>query len=108
MSALAFKRDTRDLRPALKRLLASKPEALLIAAERRRPARTLAITQAREAGYKGDIVLGWDYVDEAFWKATGKHGVGVIWPTFSAPTLRLTAAGETFKRPTRSATSTLP
>ena len=54
----------------------------------RRPARYLAVSQARAAGYKGDIVLGWDYVDEAFWKATGKRGVGVIWPTFSAPALR--------------------
>ena len=51
------------------------------------PARYLGVTQARGAGYKGDIVLGWDYVNEAFWKATGKHGVGVIWPTFSSPTL---------------------
>jgi branched-chain amino acid transport system substrate-binding protein len=97
VSARAFPRDTRDLRPVLKRVLAGKPDALVIAAAVV-PARTLAVTQARTGGFKGDIVLGWDYVDEAFWKATGKHGVGVIWPTFSAPTLRLTAAGETFKR----------
>ena len=62
------------------------------------PAGTTAVAQARAAGFKGDIVLGWDYVDEAFWKATGKHGVGVIWPTFSAPTLHLTAVGQTFKK----------
>ena len=43
-------------------------------------------------------MLGWDYVNDEFWKSTGKHGVNVIWPTFSAPTLRLTAAGQTFKR----------
>ena len=42
-------------------------------------------------------MLGWDYVNDAFWKATGKHGVGVIWPTFSAPTLHLTNTGLTFK-----------
>jgi branched-chain amino acid transport system substrate-binding protein len=92
-----FRRDTHDLRPVLKRMLAGKPDALVIAAAVV-PARTLAITQARTAGFKGDIVLGWDYIDDAFWKATGKHGVGVIWPTFSAPALRLTAAGQTFKR----------
>jgi branched-chain amino acid transport system substrate-binding protein len=91
-----FKRDTGDLRPTLKTVLAGKPDALVVAGGPAAPARMLGITQARAAGYKGDIVLGWDYVDDAFWKATGKHGVGVIWPTFSAPTLPLTAAGRTF------------
>jgi ABC-type branched-subunit amino acid transport system substrate-binding protein len=97
ISALGFARDSHDLRPALKRLLPRKPQALLVIAEVT-PGRTLAITQARGAGFEGDIVLSWDYVDEAFWKATGKHGVGVIWPTFSAPTMRLTATGSAFKR----------
>ena len=50
------------------------------------------------AGFKGDIVLGWDYVDEPFWKATGKRGVGVIWPTFSAPAKDYTGVGMTFTR----------
>jgi branched-chain amino acid transport system substrate-binding protein len=97
VAALGFARDSHDLRPALKRLLARKPQALLVIAEVT-PGRTLAITQARGAGFEGDIVLSWDYVDEAFWKASGKHGVGVIWPTFSAPKLELTSAGATFKR----------
>ncbi len=97
VDAKAFPRETRDLRPLLKSMLAPKPDALLVAAAVE-PARTLAVTQARGTGYKGDILLGWDYVDEAFWKDTGKHGVGVIWPTFSAPTLRLTSTGQTFKR----------
>jgi branched-chain amino acid transport system substrate-binding protein len=91
-----FKRDTQDLRPTLKTALAGKPDALVIAGSPAAPGRMLGVTQARAAGYKGDIVLGWDYVDDAFWKATGKHGVGVIWPTFSAPTLHLTPLGMTF------------
>ena len=71
------------------------------------PARYLGVTQARSAGYKGDIVLGWDYINEAFWKATGKHGVGVIWPTFSSPTLHLTPAGPDVQaRSSRRSTST--
>lgn len=97
VNAEAFPRDSHDLRPILKRLLARKPQTLMVIAEVT-PGRTLAITQARGAGFGGDIVLGWDYVNDEFWKATGKHGVNVIWPTFSAPTLRLTAAGQTFKR----------
>jgi branched-chain amino acid transport system substrate-binding protein len=97
VSALGFARDSHDLRPALKRLLVRKPEALVVIAEVT-PGRTLAITQARGAGFKGDIVLSWDYINDAFWKAAGKHGVGVIWPTFSAPKLELTSAGATFKR----------
>jgi branched-chain amino acid transport system substrate-binding protein len=97
--AQEFKRDVRDLRPMLKPVLAGKPDALVIvAAAADAPARMLGVTQTRSAGYEGDIVLGWDYVNDAFWKATGKHGVGVIWPTFSAPTLRLTSVGQTFKK----------
>jgi branched-chain amino acid transport system substrate-binding protein len=92
-----FKRDSHDVRPSLKSVLARKPDALVIAGGPYTPARTFSIKQARALGYKGDIVLSWDYVNEAFWKATGKAGVGVIWPTFSAPTLHLTAAGMTFK-----------
>jgi branched-chain amino acid transport system substrate-binding protein len=91
-----FKRDARDVRPNLRRLLTHKPDALVIAAAVM-PAPLLAITQARSLKYTGDIVLGWDYVDETFWKSTGKQGVGAIWPTFSAPTLHLTATGLTFK-----------
>jgi branched-chain amino acid transport system substrate-binding protein len=97
VTARAFPRDSHDVRPVLKSLLARKPQALVVIAERT-PGRTLAITQARGADFTGDILLGWDYVDEEFWKATGKHGVNVIWPTFTAPTLRLTAVGQTFKR----------
>ena len=91
-----YKRDARDMRPQLRSLLKGKPDALVVAAAMP-PGLTLAITQARALGYRGDILLGWDYVDDAFWKATGKHGVGVIWPTFSAPTLHLTPAGLNFK-----------
>jgi branched-chain amino acid transport system substrate-binding protein len=97
MVSQEFKRDTHDLRPNLKQVLVRKPHALVIAAAPTTPGGTLGVTQARAAGFKGDIVLAWDYVDDAFWKATGKHGVGVIWPTFSAPTLHFTSAGQAFK-----------
>jgi len=96
VGAATYKRDTHDVRPQLRRLLRDKPDAIVVAGYIP-PALTLAITQARELGYKGDIILGWDYVDDAFWKATGKKGTGVIWPTFSAPSLHLTSAGLTFK-----------
>jgi branched-chain amino acid transport system substrate-binding protein len=98
MNEETFRRDSHDLRPTLEKVLPSKPDALVVvASELGGPARYLGVTQARKAGYKGDIVLGWDYVDEAFWKATGKFGVGAIWPTFSSPTLHLTSVGQTFK-----------
>jgi branched-chain amino acid transport system substrate-binding protein len=97
MTEQIYQRDTQDLRPALKKVLPAKPDAIVLAAHEV-PARYLAVSQARAAGYKGDIVLGWDYVDEAFWKATGKRGVGVIWPTFSVPASDYTAAGSTFTR----------
>jgi branched-chain amino acid transport system substrate-binding protein len=97
VAAAAYPRGSHDLRPILNGLLAHKPDALVVAAALA-PGSTLAITQARAAGFTKDIVLGWDYVDDAFWKATGKHGVGVIWPTFSAPTLRFTDTGTAFKQ----------
>ena len=81
---VVYKRDSHDLRPQLRGLLARKPDALIVAGVVA-PGLTLAITQARALGYRNDILLGWDFVDDAFWKATGKHGTGVIWPTFSAP-----------------------
>ena len=98
MVSQEFKRDTHDLRPKLKQVMARKPDALVIAAALTTPGGTLGVTQARAAGFKGDIVLAWDYVDENFWKATGKQGVGVIWPTFSPPTLHLTSVGQTFTK----------
>ncbi|MDX6619640.1 MAG: branched-chain amino acid transport system substrate-binding protein [Gaiellales bacterium] len=93
---VVYKRDSHDLRPQLRGLLARKPDALIVAGVVA-PGLTLAITQARALGYRKDILLGWDFVDDKFWKATGKDGKGVIWPTFSAPSLHLTTAGLTFK-----------
>jgi branched-chain amino acid transport system substrate-binding protein len=97
MAEQEYPRDTHDLRPTLKKVLPSKPDAIVVAAHSA-PALYLAVTQTRAAGFKGDIVLGWDYVDDAFWKATGKRGVGVIWPTFSVPASDYTSAGLTFTR----------
>jgi ABC-type branched-subunit amino acid transport system substrate-binding protein len=96
MTEYEYPRDTHDLRPTLKKVLPSKPDAIVLASHSS-PALYLAVTQARAAGYKGDIVLGWDYVDDKFWKAVGKRGVGVIWPTFSAPPQAFTPAGLTFR-----------
>jgi branched-chain amino acid transport system substrate-binding protein len=95
--AQTYKRETHDLRPVLRKILPAKPDALVLASSEA-PALYLGVTQARAAGFKGDILLGWDYVDAAFWKAAGKRGVGVIWPTFSAPTGDYTAVGQTFTR----------
>ena len=97
MTEQIYQRDSHDLRPTLRKVLPSKPDAIVLAAHEA-PALYLGVTQARAAGYKGDIVLGWDYVNEAFWKATGKSGVGVVWPTFSAPPKDYSAVGMTFTR----------
>jgi ABC-type branched-subunit amino acid transport system substrate-binding protein len=97
MSEQEYPRDTHDLRSTLRKVLPAKPDAIVVAAHSA-PALYLGVTQARADRYTGDIVLGWDYVDEAFWKATGKSGVGVIWPTFSAPPKAFTSAGLAFRR----------
>jgi branched-chain amino acid transport system substrate-binding protein len=99
MSEHIYKRDSHDLRPTLKKVMASRPKAdAIVLASHDAPALYLGVSQSRTAGFKGDIVLGWDYVDDPFWKATGKRGVGVIWPTFSAPASDYTAVGKTFTR----------
>jgi branched-chain amino acid transport system substrate-binding protein len=95
--AFTFRRDTHDLRPTLKHALAGTPDALVVASAAA-PAQYLGVTQARAAGFHGDVILGWDYVDKDFWKATGKQGIGVIWPTFSSPKLHLTPAGVAFEK----------
>jgi branched-chain amino acid transport system substrate-binding protein len=97
MAEQEYPRDTHDLRSTLRKALLSKPDAIVLAAHSP-PALYLGVTQARAARYTGDIVLGWDYVNEAFWKATGKSGVGVIWPTFSAPPKAFTSTGLAFRR----------
>lgn len=94
---VVYKRDAHDVRPQLRGLLAHKPDAVIVAGVVA-SSRTLAITQARALGYRNDILLAWDFVDDAFWKATGKQGTGVIWPTFSAPSLHLSTVGLAFKR----------
>ncbi|HEY3614441.1 MAG TPA: ABC transporter substrate-binding protein [Gaiellales bacterium] len=96
VATVVYKHDSHDLRDQLKQLLAHKPDAMIVAGATA-PGLTLAITQARSLGYRGDILLGWDYVNDDFWKATGKQGINVIWPTFSAPSLHLTNVGLTFK-----------
>ena len=62
MAEQVYPRDTHDLRPTLKKVLPAKPDAIVVAAHEA-PALYLGVSQARAAGYKGDIVLGWNYVD---------------------------------------------
>jgi branched-chain amino acid transport system substrate-binding protein len=103
-----YQYDATDLAPQLARIVASKPDALIVIAGYT-PAQFLAITQARELGYTGPIVTGWDYPNTpAYWDATQEKGVGVIYPSFTASKYKTTRAGERFKSLYRKARSKDP
>ena len=91
-----FQAQTQDLTPQLLRVAAENPDALIIEAVY--AASNLSIKQARELGYRGDIIAGWDWPELSdFWPTVGPAGVGVVYPTFYDPSLPLTAEGARFK-----------
>jgi ABC-type branched-subunit amino acid transport system substrate-binding protein len=70
-----------DLTPSITAMMSQPPDAIVIAASF--ASRNLIINQARQAGFKGDIVAGWDYTTTPdYWKTTKSNGVGVVYPTF--------------------------
>jgi ABC-type branched-subunit amino acid transport system substrate-binding protein len=54
--------------------------------------------QVPESGLKSQIVGSWDYpTTQQYWKTAGKNGIGIIYATFTAPSVQLTPTGQTFK-----------
>ena len=95
-----FPAESMDLSPQLLELTSLTPpvDLLLIAAVYQ--PMYLIPKQARESGYKGDIMAGWDYPGWSpdYWTTTGEAGVGVYYPTFYSSKLSLTDLGTQFKQ----------
>ncbi|NIR29362.1 MAG: ABC transporter substrate-binding protein [Gammaproteobacteria bacterium] len=97
VNVVQFQAQAQDLTPQLVRIRAQRPDAIIVQAVY--AASNLSIKQAREVGYQGDIITGWDWpVLPDFWPTVGKAGVGVVYPTFYDPSLSLTAEGERFRK----------
>jgi branched-chain amino acid transport system substrate-binding protein len=95
IKVVSYEAKSTDLTPSITAMMSEPPDAIVIAASF--ASRNLIINQAREAGFKGDVVAGWDYTSTPdFWQTTKSNGVGVIYPTFFVKgELPLTKTGET-------------
>jgi branched-chain amino acid transport system substrate-binding protein len=90
-----FQAQTQDLTAVMSKVAAAQPDVVIV--QTVHAATNLSIKQGREVGLKADIITGWDWpLLPDFWPTVGEAGVGVIYPTFSDPSLNVTAAGKAF------------
>ncbi len=79
----------------MSKVAASAPDVVIV--QTVFAATNLSIKQGREVGLKADIVTGWDWpLLPDFWSSVGEAGVGVVYPTFSDPSLNVTVTGKKF------------
>ncbi|PZO79470.1 MAG: hypothetical protein DI629_08785 [Mesorhizobium amorphae] len=95
VDVVQFQAQTQDLTAVMSKVAASQPDAVIV--QTVFAATNLAIKQGREVGLKADIVAGWDWpLLPDFWPTVGEAGVGVVYPTFSDPSLNVTETGKRF------------
>jgi branched-chain amino acid transport system substrate-binding protein len=95
LEIVQFQAQTQDLTAHMSKIAASQPDAVIV--QTVFAATNLSIKQGREVGLKADIVTGWDWpLLPDFWPTVGEAGVGVIYPTFSDPTMTVTPVGKAF------------
>lgn len=95
IETVQFQAQTQDLTAPLSRIASTVPDAMIVQGVF--AATNLSIKQAREVGLKSDIIAGWDWpLLPDYWGAVGEAGVGVIYPTFSDPSLNVTDTGKAF------------
>lgn len=96
LDIVQFQAQAQDLTPQLSRIASESPDALSI--QTVYAASNLSIAQAREVGYEGDIIAGWDWPELGdFWPTVGEAGVGVVYPTFFDESLELTETGSKWR-----------
>lgn len=91
--------QTIDPSPQLLELKNMNPQPdLLVVASVYQPMYTIP-KQARAVGLECQIMAGWDYPswDAQFWPNVGSAGVGILYPSFYAPTMTLSDLGKNFK-----------
>jgi branched-chain amino acid transport system substrate-binding protein len=95
LEVVQFQAQTQDLTAVMSKVAASRPDAVIV--QTVFSATNLSIKQGREVGLKADIITGWDWpLLPDFWSTVGEAGVGVVYPTFSDPSLNVTATGKSF------------
>jgi branched-chain amino acid transport system substrate-binding protein len=83
IKVVSYESHATDLTAPIAGVMASPPDAIVIAASFE--SRNLIIVQARDAGFKGDVIAAWDYpTTHDFWDITKSKGVGIVYPTFFA------------------------
>lgn len=107
LEIVQFQAQTQDLTPQMSKVAASKPDAVIV--QTVFAATNLSIKQGREVGLTADIITGWDWpLLPDFWPTVGKAGVGVIYPTFSDPSMKVTSVGQKFINAYKTAYKTDP
>lgn len=95
LEVVQFQAQTQDLTAQMSKISAMKPDVVVVQAVF--AATNLSIKQGREVGLKSAIVAGWDWPAlPDFWNAVGDAGVGVMYPSFSDPSLKTSAEGTRF------------
>jgi branched-chain amino acid transport system substrate-binding protein len=107
LQIVQFQAQTQDLTAQMSKIAASKPDAVIV--QTVFAATNLSIKQGREVGLKADIITGWDWpLLPDFWSTVGKAGVGVVYPTFSDPSMKVTSVGQKFINAYKAAYKTDP
>jgi len=95
LEIVQFEAQTQDLTATMSRVSAMQPDVVIVQAVF--AATNLSIQQGREVGLRADIVTGWDWpLLPDYWDTVGSAGEGVIYPTFSDPSLNVTPTGQAF------------
>lgn len=95
LEVVQFQAQTQDLTAHMSKVAASQPDAVIV--QTVFAATNLSIKQGREVGLKADIITGWDWpLLPDFWPTVGEAGAGVIYPTFSDPSMTVTSTGKAF------------
>lgn len=95
LEVVQFQAQTQDLTAHMSKIAASQPDAVVV--QTVFAATNLSIKQGREVGFKSDIITGWDWpLLPDFWPTVGEAGIGVIYPTFSDPSMTVTPSGKAF------------
>lgn len=92
LNVVQFQAQTQDLTAELSKIQADSPDALVIVSVY--AAQNIGINQARELGFKGDIIAGAGLISSDFWPTVGKNGIGVIYTDFFDNSLGLTTEGQ--------------
>lgn len=97
VETIPFQAKTQDLSPVLGKLASgTQPDAIVVAGNYQ--IIYSLQNQIPAAGLKSQIIGAWDYpTTPEYWETAGKNGVGIIYATFTGPSVKLTPTGEAFR-----------